>query len=117
MSSIACSEVHFVDIKVHQLQTNMGKVITVNYCFRLLYVRATSDTLLQVFVLGQIATEVFQDNPTTFLQVNKPTLIYRGLPPVLSDSICFVFPFRMSSVAAILSCKVVTQTSWQSSPN
>ena len=36
MSSIACSEVQFVDIKIHQLQTNLGKVATVICCFRLL---------------------------------------------------------------------------------
>ncbi len=36
MSSIACSEVQFADIKIHQLQTNLGKVATVIYCFRLL---------------------------------------------------------------------------------
>ena len=36
MSSIACSEVQFVDVKIHQLHTNLGKVTTVIYCFRLL---------------------------------------------------------------------------------
>ena len=35
---------------------------------------AKSDTLLQVFVLGEIATEVFQDNPTIFFQVNVTDL-------------------------------------------
>lgn len=35
MLSIACTEVQFGDIKIHQLQTNLGKVMVI-YCFRLL---------------------------------------------------------------------------------
>ena len=53
MSSLACSEVQFVDIKIHQLQTNLGKVTMVIYCFRLLDLYRKCRRVASGFCLGR----------------------------------------------------------------
>lgn len=84
MSSIGCSEVQFVDITIHQLQTNLGKVTTVIYCFRILHVYRKIRRVAPGVCLGGDRHGGFPGQPHDLLSgVTK--LISRGPLPVLRD--------------------------------
>lgn len=73
MAAINYSEVNFAAVKLHQLRTSLGKVKMAfpdHSWLPLARCDTNSTDLLQVFILAEVAIEVFQDNPTVFLQVS-----------------------------------------------
>lgn len=80
MPAISLSEVQFNNIRLHRLHTAQGKVVP--GCGKTASTGLLDEPLWtqfvcsQVFVLAQLAADVFQENPTAFLTVRYPACLF-----------------------------------------